>query len=53
MTHRRLLAALLVTSALATPALAQDDRRLSDLQRQVRELRAIVFQGRDTASRWR
>ncbi len=48
MTARRLLAALLAASALATPALAQDDRRLSDLQRQVKELRAIVFQGRDT-----
>ena len=61
MTARRLLPLLLAATALATPALAQekarplnvaalaqDDRRLSDLQRQVKELRAIVFQGRDT-----
>ncbi len=33
---------------LAAPAHAQDSRRLSDLERQVRELRSIVFQGRDT-----
>ena len=34
--------------ALASPAGAQDDRRVQTLERQVRELRAIVFQGRDT-----
>ena len=47
----RLLSALLLSTALAAaagPAAAQDDRRVADLQRQVRELRAIVFQGRDT-----
>ena len=48
MTLRPFLALLLASSALATPAAAQDDKRLGDLQRQVRELRAIVFQGRDT-----
>lgn len=41
--------ALLSSSwALAPAAYAQDDRRLQNLERQVRELRAIVFQGRDT-----
>ncbi len=44
----RLLAAGALALVLAAPAHAQDDRRLRDLERQVRELRAIVFQGRDT-----
>jgi TolA-binding protein len=43
------VAALALSTAAAAPALAQqDDKRISDLQRQVRELRSIVFQGRDT-----
>ena len=44
-----LASAAALALAFASPASAQqDDRRISDLQRQVRELRAIVFQGRDT-----
>ena len=52
MTARRpLKAALLLGAALliATPAGAQqDDRRVQRLEQQVKELRSIVFQGRDT-----
>ena len=54
MTARRCLLAaatllMLAGSALAPPAFAQDDGgRLERLEKQVRELRAIVFQGRDT-----
>ncbi len=46
----RLRSALVLSAALlaASPAAAQDDRRVQNLERQVRELRAIVFQGRDT-----
>lgn len=44
-----LASAAFVALAAAAPAMAQqDDRRISDLQKQVRELRSIVFQGRDT-----
>src|SRR5579875_3762592 len=51
---RRLLIAGVGASALAlgllSPAFAQsaDDRRLDRLEKDLRELRAIVFQGRDT-----
>ena len=54
MTARRLLLAAAAVLALGAPtvgpALAQDDggRRIDQLEKQVRELRAIVFQGRDT-----
>jgi tol-pal system protein YbgF len=57
MTARRLLLATAAVFALAgpvvsPPALAQDspasNRRVDQLERQLRELRAIVFQGRDT-----
>ncbi len=51
MTARSLLLATVAVLALAGPVLAQDaggDRRLDQLEKQVRELRAIVFQGRDT-----
>ena len=55
MTARRLLlataAVLAFAAPVAAPALAQDNantRRLDQLEKQVRELRAIVFQGRDT-----
>ena len=50
MTARRLLLATAAVSTLvaAPPALAQDDRRVDQLEKQVRELRAIIFQGRDT-----
>ncbi len=47
----RFRSTLLLTAAaltLATPAFAQDDRRLDRVEKQVKELRAIVFQGRDT-----
>jgi TolA-binding protein len=40
--------ALLAVTAAAPAAAQQDDRRIADLQKQVRELRSIVFQGRDT-----
>ena len=43
-----LLAASALALAWAPPAAAQDDRRLSSLEKTVRELRSIVFQGRDT-----
>ena len=42
------LGCALLVLAPAAHAHAQDDRRLQNLERQVRELRAIVFQGRDT-----
>ncbi len=48
---RRLLLATAAVLALACPAAAQDtgtSRRLDQVEKQVRELRAIVFQGRDT-----
>ena len=51
MTARRLLLATAAAFALAGHAFAQDpgsSRRLDQLEKQVRELRAIVFQGRDT-----
>jgi tol-pal system protein YbgF len=51
MTVRRLLTATTALLLVAGPALAQDDgssRRIDQLERQIRELRAIVFQGRDT-----
>ena len=55
MTARRLLlataAVLALTGASIAPASAQDNggsRRLDQLEKQLRELRAIVFQGRDT-----
>ena len=50
MTARRLLLAAAAVLGLAAPAAAQDDggRRVDQLEKQVRELRAIVFQGRDT-----
>ena len=51
MTGRRshlLLGAAAAALLFAPAAHAQDDRRLRDLEKQVRELRAIVFQGRDT-----
>jgi tol-pal system protein YbgF len=45
-----LLASSAFVVATAPPAFAQsdDDRRLDRLEKQVRELRAILFQGRDT-----
>ena len=55
MTARRLLLATAAVFALAGPALAPaahaqdgDNRRIDQLEKQIRELRAIVFQGRDT-----
>ena len=51
MTVRRLLIATVAALALVGQASAQDlgaSRRLDQLEKQVRELRAIVFQGRDT-----
>ncbi len=48
MTARRLLLASVALLALAGSAHAQDPGRLDRLEKQVRELRAIVFQGRDT-----
>ena len=48
---RPLLLATVAIFGLASPALAQDNgdsRRVDQLEKQVRELRAIVFQGRDT-----
>ncbi len=51
MTARRLLLATVAALSLCGPVLAQDtgsSRRLDQLEKQVRELRAIVFQGRDT-----
>ncbi len=48
MTRRPALLLGCALLALAPAAHAQDDRRLQNLERQVRELRAIVFQGRDT-----
>jgi tol-pal system protein YbgF len=48
MTARRLLLASVTLLALAGSAHAQDPGRLDRLEKQVRELRAIVFQGRDT-----
>ncbi len=41
-------AVLALTAAAPAAHAQQDDRRISDLQKQVRELRSIVFQGRDT-----
>lgn len=41
-------AAVLALTAAAPAFAQQDDRRIGELQKQVRELRAIVFQGRDT-----
>ena len=41
-------AAVLALTAAAPAHAQQDDRRIADLQKQVRELRSIVFQGRDT-----
>jgi tol-pal system protein YbgF len=48
MTARRLLLASVALLTLASSAQAQDNGRLDRLEKQVRELRAIVFQGRDT-----
>ncbi len=50
MTVRSLLLATAAVLVLTGPALAQDAgaRRLDQLEKQVRELRAIVFQGRDS-----
>ncbi|WP_174301193.1 tol-pal system protein YbgF [Caulobacter sp. S45] len=51
MTARSLLIATIAAFALVGQAAAQDvggSRRLDQLEKQVRELRAIVFQGRDT-----
>src|SRR5579859_93885 len=56
----RALATFLVAAALCAPALAQtpidesldarSSRRLDNLEKVVRELRAIVFQGRETGA---
>jgi tol-pal system protein YbgF len=45
-----IIASVACVTAPARPAFAQsdDDRRLDRLEKQVRELRAILFQGRDT-----
>ena len=51
MSVRRLLLATVAVATLASSAVAQDNgdsRRVDQLEKQVRELRAIVFQGRDT-----
>jgi tol-pal system protein YbgF len=48
MTARRLLLASVALLTLAGSAHAQDPGRMDRLEKQVRELRAIVFQGRDT-----
>ncbi len=51
MTVRRLLVATAALLAVSGSVSAQDtgaDRRMDQLEKQVRELRAIVFQGRDT-----
>ena len=48
MTRPRLLLASVAFLALAGSAHAQDNGRVDRLEKQVRELRAIVFQGRDT-----
>ncbi len=51
MTARRLLLATAAVLSVTGHAFAQDaggSRRLDQLEKQVRELRAIVFQGRDT-----
>ena len=45
---RLIVSAAAAALLLAPAAQAQDDKRLRDLEKQVRELRAIVFQGRDT-----
>ena len=51
MSVRNLLSVSIAAVMLATSAVAQDSgdsRRVDQLEKQVRELRAIVFQGRDT-----